>query len=135
MATMKPIARILIVDDEGDIVQVVEQGLRKNGFETQGFTNPHEAMEHFQHNSKDYCVVLCDVRMPKMTGFEVAREVKYLNSDVKVILMTAFEINQIEFKKLMPSTKIDDFIQKPSSVSSIIDILLKHIGQTKRLTN
>ena len=131
----KPLARILVVDDEEDIARIIKQGLEQNGFQAEAYTDPSVAMEHFRHYSKEYCVVLTDYRMPGMTGFQVAREAKLTNPDIKVILTTAFEIKQEEFSKVLPSTRIDDFIEKPANIKTIIDVLLKHIGETKTLSD
>jgi len=133
MSKMKPIANILVVDDEEDIVTIVRDGLQLNGFEVSVFTNPSEALKHFRKHSKEFCAVLSDIRMPQITGFQVAREVRNTNPAVKVILMTSFDINHSEFERVMPSTHIDDFIRKPATIAQIKSVLLKHIGQTKSL--
>jgi len=54
----KPLARLLIVDNDPDIVQVLKMGLIKNRFLVDAFTNPNEALQNFQSNSEDYCLVL-----------------------------------------------------------------------------
>jgi two-component SAPR family response regulator len=51
--------------------------------------------------------------MPQMNGFEFIKKVKEIKPKVKVFFMTAFEINDIEFRRVLPSTRIDEFIQKP----------------------
>jgi CheY-like chemotaxis protein len=111
--------------------------LEKNGFKVAGFTNPAEAIEYFNQQQQKkpdaFCAVLSDIRMPGLSGFQVARHVKQTNPDVKVILLSAFEIRTGEFSKVMPSTQIDDWITKPSSIEQIRNTLLKHVGNTKRL--
>jgi CheY-like chemotaxis protein len=133
MANVKPIANILVIDDEADIVNIVKQGLQRNGFKVTAFTDPRAALDNFRQHSKEYCVVVSDIKMPHVTGFQVAREIRGINPEVKVILMTAFEIDQEEFSKVLPSAQVDDFIKKPATVAHIKDVLLKHIGQTKQL--
>lgn len=134
MTESKLIANILIIDDESDVASVIEAGLRRNGFATNAFTDSIKAMNHFQLHSREYCAVLSDIRMPGKTGFQVAREAKKTNPDVKVILMSAFEIKE-EFQKVMPSTQVDDFITKPAHFEEIKSVLLRHVGQTKQLTS
>jgi response regulator RpfG family c-di-GMP phosphodiesterase len=58
-----------------------------------------------------------------MSRFEVARKIKKLNPDVKVVLITAFEINKSEFEKVMPDLKIDNFIAKPFHVSELVQVV------------
>jgi DNA-binding NarL/FixJ family response regulator len=55
--------------------------------------DPRGALEHFKINQKDYSLVITDVRMPEMNGFEFARSVSRIKPEIKVLLMTAFDIN------------------------------------------
>jgi DNA-binding NtrC family response regulator len=128
----KPLANLLIVDDDSDIAHVLKQGFLKNGFLVSAFTNPEEALKNFQSNSKDYCLMLSDIRMPGMSGIRLARKVKQINPLVKVILMTSFEINDNEFSKVFPSTQVDGFVQKPVRMKDLTDKILDTIGETKR---
>ncbi len=54
----KPLANLLIVDDDQDIAQVLKMGLLKNGFLVDTFTDPEEALKNFQSNAGDYCLLL-----------------------------------------------------------------------------
>jgi CheY-like chemotaxis protein len=56
--------------------------------------------------------------MPGMSGFEYCRNVKELRPEAPVILMSAFEINQSEFSKLMPHTPADGFVNKPVTLKT-----------------
>jgi len=80
---------------------------------TYGFTNPVLALVHFRKNAANYDMVITDIRVPQMNGFQVARSVKEITSDVKLAFITAFDINTSEFEKVLPSTKVDAFITKP----------------------
>jgi DNA-binding NtrC family response regulator len=127
----KPLSRLLIVDDEYDIVQVLKLGLQQNGFLVDGFTNPEEALQSFKSNAESYSLLLSDVRMPGLSGMQLARKVKETNPDVKVVLMTAFEIMDNEFSKVFPSTQVDGFIQKPVRIRELTDKILSITGQSK----
>jgi DNA-binding NtrC family response regulator len=131
----KPLARLLIVDNEYDIVQVLKLGLQQNGFLVNEFTNPEEALQSFKSNAESYCLLLSDVRMPGLSGIQLARKVKETNPDVKVVLMTAFEIRDNEFSKVFPSTQVDGFIQKPVRIRELTDKILSVIGQSKGRSN
>ena len=125
-------ANLLVVDDDSDIAQVLKQGLLKNGFLVSAFTSPEEALQNFQSNSKDYCLMLSDIRMPEISGIKLARKVKEINPNVKVVLMTTFEIRDNEFSKVFPSTQVDGFVQKPIGIKDLTDKILSIIGETKR---
>ncbi len=128
----RPLAKLIVVDDEPDIVRVLKQGLLKNRFLVDAFTNPEEALQNFQSNSEDYCLMLSDIRMPELSGIQLARKVKEINPDVKVLLMTSFEIKDNEFSKVFPSTHVDGFVQKPIQIKDLTNKILSIIGKTKR---
>ena len=77
------------------------------------------ALEHFNLNLKDYNIVISDMRMPGMNGNEFVKKVKEIKSEVKVILMSTFEITDREFHKGLQSVKIDAFLQKPFSIKQL----------------
>ena len=131
----KPLGRLLIVDDDHDIVHVLKLGLQKNGFLVDAFTNPEEALQSFKSNAESYCLMLSDVRMPSLSGIQLARKVKEINPNVKVVLMTAFEIRDNEFSKVFPSTRVDGFVQKPVGIENLTTKILDTIGETKRRLN
>ena len=128
---VKPLANLLIVDDDPDIAQVLKQGFLKNNFLVSAFTNPEEALKNFQSNSEDYCLMLSDIRMPGISGIKLARKVKEINPKVKVILMTSFEIKDNEFSKVFPSTQVDGFAQKPIRIKDLTNKILDIIGESK----
>ena len=128
----KLIAKLLIVDDEPEILQVLQIGLEQNGFLVEGFTNPEEALQSFKSNAEDFRLMLSDIRMPGLSGIQLAKKVKELNPDIKVVLMTAFEIYDGDpYKLLFPSTHVDDFIQKPIGIDDLTNKILSIIGETK----
>jgi DNA-binding NtrC family response regulator len=130
----KPLARIMIVDDEPQIAEVLKRGLEQNHFQAVAFTDPKLALEEFQMHSQDYCLVLSDVRMPAISGFQLFREFQKINPDVKKVLMSSFEIHKNEVSIVLPSTKVDDFVVKPVSMAALKETILRHIGETKRLS-
>jgi DNA-binding NtrC family response regulator len=131
----RPLTRLLIVDDDPDIVQVLKLGLLNNGFLVDGFTNPEEALQSFKSNANNFCVVVSDVRMPELSGIQLARKLKEVNPGIKVVLMTAFEIRDSEFSKVFPSTSIDGFVQKPIGIRELTNKILSIIGESKQRTS
>jgi DNA-binding NtrC family response regulator len=127
-----PLAKLLIVDDDPDIAHVLKQGLLKKRFLVSAFTRPEEALQSFKSNSKDYCLILSDIRMPELSGIQLARKVKEINPNVKVVLMTSFEIRDNEFSKVFPSMHVDGFVQKPIGINDLTNKILSIIGETKR---
>jgi PleD family two-component response regulator len=74
----KPIAKLLIVDDEPEILQVLQIGLEQNGFLVDGFTNPEEALQSFKSNAEGFRLMLSDIRMPGLSGIQLAKKSKNL---------------------------------------------------------
>jgi response regulator RpfG family c-di-GMP phosphodiesterase len=114
--------RIMLVDDEKDILSTVKRGLESNNaFTVDTFSSGESALQALEsHPENYYDLVITDIRMPKMNGFELYRRIKEKNHSMKIAFITAFEINKEEFNKVMPSVNVIDFISKPLSVSSLI---------------
>ncbi|MDQ5876177.1 MAG: response regulator [Thermoproteota archaeon] len=120
---------MVVVDDDVDIVQVLKLGLLRNGFSVDAFTNPEEALQSFKSNADSYCLVLSDIRMPGLSGIQLTKRIKAINPNVKLVLMTAFEIKDYEFSKVFPSTNVDGFIQKPIDIRKLTSKISSIIGE------
>ena len=119
---------ILIVDDDIDTLTVTGRSLEHAGFTVHAFADPLIALHHIQKDCK-YCQVLVsDVRMPALTGFQLVRKIKDLRPEMKVMLMTMFELNKPEFEAVFPSTPIDDVIRKPFTSSQLLDKIRALLG-------
>ena len=116
---------ILAVDDEYDIVKLIQQSLQRHRFKVCIFTESSAALEHFISHSRDYNVIICDIRMPGVNGYEFVRKAKETNPKVKLVLMSAFEINDREFYNMLPDIKVDVFLQKPFSIQKLNDAIEK----------
>jgi CheY-like chemotaxis protein len=120
--------KLFVIDDDPDIVYVLKHGLQKNGFLVDAFTNPQKALRSFESNPHDLYLVVSDIRMPGMSGIQLARKVKQINPDIKVVLMTAFEIKDNEFSTVFPSTQVDGFVQKPIGIADLTNKILDLMG-------
>ena len=114
---------IYLVDDELDITTILKKILEQNGFVVHAFNDPKKAVEDFRENGKDCTVILSDIRMPGMNGFQLAREFSQHRPDVRIVLMSSFEINKAEFDKVLTSTDVAAFITKPISRNQLLDTL------------
>ena len=100
----------MVVDDEPYIVGMMEILLKRHGYSVFGFNDPLAALKHFELEAKKFQLIISDIRMPSMNGYELIRRVKNLKPEIKVILLSAFEINPQDFSKVLPSIKIDRFV-------------------------
>jgi DNA-binding response OmpR family regulator len=111
--------RILVIDDEPDITASIKNGLTRNGFEVTTYNDPITALENY--NVGTYDLMLLDIRMPKMNGFEFYREIKKKGGDTaKVCFFTAFEVYYDEFKKIFPNVEVKCFIRKPVTINELV---------------
>ena len=113
---------ILLVDNEQDIINSVKRWLQADGFKVYGFTNPLQALEYFQDNSGDIDLVLSDIRMQKMNGYELVKRIKAIRPETRVVFMTALEFNE-DMSKILPPIKIDGFMLKPGSLENLINTI------------
>jgi DNA-binding response OmpR family regulator len=110
---------VLVIDDEPDITTSVKKGLQHKGFEVDVFNDPLEALTKMKHVSYDLAIL--DIRMPKMNGFDLFREIRKNGYKGKVCFLTAFEVYYDEFKKLFPDLEIRHFIRKPISIRDLAE--------------
>jgi|SRR5215467_6778026 len=101
---------ILVVDDEPDANMTLRTLLEENGFETNGYTDPVLALQSFRPGKFD--LLLLDIKMPKIGGFELFQKMREIDKDVKVCFVTASELFYEEFRE---DRQIDEkyFILKP----------------------
>ena len=119
---------ILLVDDEFDIVTVFTQALKEQGFPVVGFTKPLLALDDFHINSDRYGLVISDLKMPVMNGYQFIKKIKEIKPRVKIFFISAFEIDDIEFRRELPFVKVDEFIKKPILLEDFISTISKHIN-------
>jgi DNA-binding NtrC family response regulator len=130
----KPPTRLLVVDDDRDTVSVLALSLLKYGFLVDAFSNPQDALQEIKSNPESYSLVLSDGWMPSISGLQLAKIVKELNPNVKVLLLTGSKIRDDEVSDVSPPTNVDGVIQKPVSIGKLTDKILSLIGETKGRT-
>jgi DNA-binding response OmpR family regulator len=119
--------RILIVDDEQDIISVFRMVLEMNDFEVDAYNDPLLALSNFKQNAYD--LVILDIRMPVINGFELYKKIRKVDDKVKVCFMTAFDDYRQEFKKSFPMLdEIKCFIRKPKAVEDLVNHVATILG-------
>jgi len=114
--------RIMLVDDEEDILLILRKTLELSEFQVDTFASSTEALSKFRPSY--YNLLILDIRMPGMNGFELFTKIRDLDSKVKVCFLTAFETYREEFKRQFPLLdEVKCYITKPVSSSALI----KHV--------
>ena len=115
---------IVVVDDERDIVNQIKRSLEAmDGLKVYTFTDPFAALEHFNSGCKDHHIVISDIRMPGMNGYELVKQVRKIDPQVKIILMSSFEIDDNNLLDVLPDVNIDTVLQKPFSLDVLTNIV------------
>ena len=123
----KPLRRILLVDDESDLISVFKMILEMNGYEVDAYTSPLTALDNFKPDF--YGLLLLDIRMPAMSGFELFRKMRSIDNEVKVCFITAFEDYREEFRESFPMLdEFKYFIRKPKAVEDLVNHVATILG-------
>lgn len=113
---------IVVVDDDRYNLEVTARGLVRAGYKVHKFSDPIMALQHIEHDRCDECdVLISDVRMPIMNGFQLARRIKELRQGMKIFLMTESEIEKRDFVTVFPSTSINQLIRKPIDLTELVN--------------
>jgi DNA-binding NtrC family response regulator len=99
----------MIIDDDEDILNLFSDFLRKEGYEVVIYLEPLKALEEIENNHARYSLIISDIRMPGISGIDLIKKVTSIDPDIKVILMSAFEISGNELKE----STYNEFLQKP----------------------
>ena len=123
---MKPVTMktVLVVDDEPDVKLALKIALEENGFEVNAYDDPVIALDNFRKGAYD--LLILDIKMPKMHGFELYREIRKVDNYVKICFLTAGEMYYGAYADIFNENQ---FIRKPienkelvNRVNEIIDL-------------
>ncbi len=112
--------RILLVDDEPDITYSFNIELGEHGFIVDVFNDPLLALSSFKVGL--YAMAILDIKMPKMNGFELSREIRKKDDKVKISFMSAFDISEENLKSAVLSLNEEKplVMRKPISIDNFI---------------
>lgn len=122
--------RIMLVDDEGQVVQVIGELLRSVGYHVSGWTSPKAALEHFKENPQGYDLMVTDLTMPHMTGVELSAEVKNIRGDFPVVLITGYSDRLT--REFAMNAGIDEYCMKPVSLRDLSRVVGRLLNASKK---
>jgi two-component system, OmpR family, response regulator ChvI len=121
--------KILLVDDEYDITLTFSIVLEDNGFVVNVFNDPLLALSSLKQGL--YVLALLDIKMPKMNGFDLYREIRKLDDKVKVCFMTAFDIKKEDIEEgilTLNEEKNPTVFRKPIKLEDLVSGVKAEIG-------
>jgi len=118
--------KILVVDDEKDIADVMKRGRETKGFVVVTYDDPEKALSDYDVGAYD--LLLIDIRMPQMSGFDLYRKIEMIDPIVKICFITAYEIYYDEFRRVFPKIKVSCFVKKPVSIDVLSRIIKDELG-------
>lgn len=123
--------KILLIDDEIDDLLVLQNFLMLAGFEVKTFSSSREALRHYiEMEPSTYDLIISDIRMPELNGFQLYSKLRAVKSDVKILFATCLEIAE-EMLTLLPDLKREQLIQKPIEKEKFIEIVKKNIVKSR----
>jgi CheY-like chemotaxis protein len=126
-----PPYRILVVDDEPDVFDVLTKGLERQGFHVIGFTDPQQALSNFERHKFD--IVLTDIKMPNINGIELYRRLRAVDSEVLICFVTAYEHFRNEFELTFPEEQVGCFIPKPFNINKVVSTVARKMEERERM--
>ncbi len=114
---------IIVVDDETELATLFREFLKKQGYDVVSFTDSVLAFEYFKETADKHTLIITDLRIPGICGVDLARSIKAINSKIKIFLMTAFDIQDLEDREDFKIARIDRLLQKPVHFSELRQII------------
>jgi DNA-binding response OmpR family regulator len=116
--------KVMVVDDETDVLSVVGIVLKENGFEVDTFEDPIVALKSYRAGVYD--LLILDIKMPEMDGFELYDQIKKIDDNAKICFLTASEMYYRNSRKEKYSSLDKDlFIQKPIANEDLVEEINK----------
>ena len=119
--------RILLVDDEPDVIFTFKVGLEANGFVVDAFEDPVLALSNFKPGF--YGLLLLDVKMPQINGFDLYEKIKKIDSEVKACFITAHEVYYESLREIFPTMDLDCYI-KPIQIEDLVKHVNRHMKRS-----
>jgi len=122
----RKLLKVMLIDDDPDILLVFGDQLRSAGIIVDSFTNSEEALKHFiKSHYCNYDLIVTDIRMPGLNGFELYHQLKAFEPNIKFLFITALDISR-EIISLLPELKTTQFITKPVDPITLVSSVKQH---------
>lgn len=117
---------VLIVDDEQIVLDVLQRILMRLGYNSDISDSGEGAIEKF--TNEDFDLVLMDILMPEMSGFEVAKAIRKIKPDQKIVMVTGLGTDAAVAQADLEKININDVLSKPFSYENVRSLLDREIN-------
>lgn len=124
------IRKIMIVDDDIDILTLFTELLTIEGYQVESFDDPRLALKEFEARNDEYMLIISDIRMPHLSGIDLIKRFAVINNQIPVILMTAFDISEKDIEEI----NLQEFLTKPINIKKLVTIVKRfaHNEESKK---
>ena len=113
--------KILVVDDDRDVCEYLSDFLNREGFQVSTITDPTEALAELKRN--EYHLVVLDLKMPKMTGIDLLQQIRRIDDDVAVVILTGHP--SLETATASIQHDVSAYLKKPFTSEEFREVLLR----------
>jgi DNA-binding NtrC family response regulator len=118
------LAKIALIDDDRDIINLFSEILELNGYTVSTFTDPLDALTNLQDNIEDYDLIISDFKMPCLSGNSLCQKLLTINPELKVIIISAY--SDIECDRKFT------YVSKPLSMPKLLQIVAEKLKEHKK---
>ncbi len=119
--------KIMVVDDETDLREMINLMMKKEGYETEMAENGEDFLNKIDDFNPE--LVTLDVMMPGLTTKEILEKLKDKSSEPKIILLTVVRFSEEEKQKILELGNVVDYITKPFDFEDLISAVKKHLNE------
>ncbi len=117
------IRKIMIVDDDIDILTLFSEVLTIEGYQVESFNDPRLALKEFKSRNDEYMLIISDIRMPHLSGIDLIKRFASINNQIPVVMMTAFDISEKDIEEI----NFKEFLTKPINLKKLIIIVNRFV--------
>ena len=125
--------KILLVDDEPDVNEIIKMSLKQCFLPlvVEACHDGKKALEEFKKDPDSYSLILTDIKMPNLNGFQLANKARAVRPDIRILFMTAFMIDE-NLSGYTPTISKERIISKPNDILRLCGILEKELSVIAR---
>lgn len=119
--------KILLVDDEKDVLAALKSALEHWHGSVEAFSNSKDAFDAFANQPDSFDIVVTDIKMSVMTGFELAAKVRAIRPRIPIIFISGYDVQSAKQELLAGEIKYEDVFRKPFDMAILRDAILSKV--------